>query len=224
MDGQAGLQANDEQRMSEKAALAKILADNVGLGIAHLKLRESMRTLSVRDPLTGLFNRRYLQEALTQEQHRATRNRAQLGVIMIDIDHFKQVNDKFGHDGGDAVLAELGAFLKSQVRRSDIASRYGGEEFAIVLSPTTPEGARQCAEKIREGASRLKGYHPHQDLDAFTLSLGVALFPDHGSDVAAVLKAADVALYQAKDRGRNRVVMAEEQCQQPPSNGASVLS
>jgi diguanylate cyclase (GGDEF)-like protein len=199
-----------EARMAEKCKLAKTLADSIGLGITHLKLRESMRNLSIRDPLTGLFNRRYMEEALALEQHRTKRNAAQLAVIMIDIDNFKRFNDDFGHDGGDAILRDLGAFFKKHVRGSDIACRYGGEEFILILSPSTAEGARQRAEKIREGAGLLSVHHANRDLGGITLSLGVAIFPDHASDAAAIVKAADVALYQAKRGGRNRVVMCAE--------------
>jgi diguanylate cyclase (GGDEF)-like protein len=208
LDGLVKSDKTDEARMADKFRLAKILADNIGLGVANLKLRESMRNLSIRDPLTGLFNRRYMEEALAQELHRTTRNEAQLAAIMIDIDHFKQFNDNFGHDAGDAVLRTLGDFLKTQVRGSDIACRYGGEEFILILSPSTTEGARQRAEKIRHGASLLRVSHANQDLGAITLSLGVAIFPDHGSNAATVVRAADVALYQAKHAGRNRVEMA----------------
>ena len=197
----------EEARLAEKCRLAKILADNIGLGIANLKLRESMRNLSIRDPLTGLFNRRYMEEALGQEQHRVKRSGTQLAVIMIDIDHFKKFNDSFGHDGGDAVLTELGAFLKKHVRGSDIACRYGGEEFFLVLSPATPQGARQRAEKIREGAMQLSLSHGQRALGPITLSLGVAMFPGHASEIATLVKAADLALYRAKSGGRNRVVM-----------------
>ena len=112
LDGQAKGGQAAEARMTEKSELAKILANNVGLGIANLKLRADMRNLSIRDPLTGLFNRRYMEEALAQQLHRTTRDNAQLAVIMIDIDHFKQFNDNFGHDGGDAILRELGSFFK----------------------------------------------------------------------------------------------------------------
>ena len=210
LDGPVKNDKADEARMADKCRLAKILADNIGLGIANLKLRESMRNLSIRDPLTELFNRRYMEEALAQELHRTKRNKAQLAVIMIDIDHFKQFNDNFGHDGGDAVLRTLGEFLKKHVRGSDIACRYGGEEFILILSPSTAEGARQRAEKIREGASLLSVTHANRDLGAITLSLGVAIFPDHASDSAVLIKAADVALYQAKRDGRNRVVMSAE--------------
>ncbi len=174
-----------------------------------------MRNLSVRDPLTGLFNRRYMQETLAQEQHRATRNKTQLAVIMIDIDHFKQFNDKFGHDGGDAVLRALGGFLKNHVRRSDIVCRFGGEEFALILSPSTTEGALSRAEKIRAAIGRLKVHHANQDLGAITLSFGVAIFPDNAGDSASLIKAADVALYQAKHQGRNRVVASQELPEQP---------
>jgi len=213
-DGPVKNDKADKARMAEKCKLAKILADNIGLGIANLKLRESMRNLSIRDQLTGLFNRRYMEEALAQEQHRAKRNAAQLAVIMIDIDHFKQFNDSFGHDGGDAILRELGAFFRKHVRGSDIACRYGGEEFILILSPSTAEGARQRAEEIREGARLLSVSHANRTLGAITLSLGVAIFPDHASEAAAIVKAADVALYQAKSGGRNRVVMFAEKAGQ----------
>jgi diguanylate cyclase (GGDEF)-like protein len=220
LDGPLKNDKADETRMAEKCKLAKILADNIGLGIANLKLRESMHNLSIRDPLTELFNRRYMEEALAQELHRSKRNEAPLAVIMIDIDHFKKFNDTFGHDGGDAVLRTLGEFLKKHVRGSDIACRYGGEEFMLILSPSTAEGARQRAEKIREGASLLRVTHANQELSAITLSLGGAIFPDHAPDAASTIKAADVALYQAKRGGRNRVVMFVEKAGQIVSQGS----
>ncbi|CAK0780959.1 Sensor domain-containing diguanylate cyclase [Gammaproteobacteria bacterium] len=201
----------DEVRMMEKCKLANILADNIGLGIANLKLRESMRNMAIRDPLTRLFNRRYMEEVLVQEQHRTKRNNAQLAVIMIDIDHFKQFNDNFGHDGGDAILRALGDFLKKHVRGSDVACRYGGEEFILILSPSSAEGALRRGEKIREDAGLLRVYHANQDLSAITLSLGVAIYPDQGNSPEDIIKAADIALYRAKCSGRNRVVMFVEE-------------
>ena len=205
--GPYGNGRNDGEDAAANRSLAKTLAERIGLGIANLKLRESMRNLSIRDPLTGLFNRRYMEEALPQEQHRTRRNDAQLAVVMIDIDHFKQYNDCFGHDGGDAILRALGEFFKKQVRGSDIACRYGGEEFVLILSPSTEEGARQRAEKIRKDAALLRVSHSNRNLGGITLSLGVAMFLDDASEPAAIVKAADVALYQAKRGGRNRVVM-----------------
>jgi diguanylate cyclase (GGDEF)-like protein len=207
LDGLVTGDSAGEEAMAEKCRLAKTLADNTGLGIANLRLRDSMRSLSIRDPLTGLFNRRYMEEALAQEQHRAKRNDAQLAVIMIDIDHFKQFNDDYGHDGGDAVLRALGAFLKKHVRGSDIACRYGGEEFMLILSPSSTEGALQRAETIREAARLLHVRQGNRELGAVSLSLGVAIFPEHATDAAAIVKAADIALYEAKCAGRNRVVM-----------------
>jgi diguanylate cyclase (GGDEF)-like protein len=210
LDGQVRSDKFDEAAMADKYKLAKILADTIGLGIANLKLRETTRNLSIRDPLTGLFNRRYMEEALALELHRSKRNTAQLAVIMVDIDHFKKFNDDFGHDGGDAVLRALGEFLKKQVRGSDIACRYGGEEFMLILSPSTSDGALLRAQRIREDVRLLGVSHAERDLGAITLSLGLAIFPDHSSDPTALVKAADLALFQAKRGGRNRVVVYEE--------------
>jgi len=201
----------DESRMAEKCKLARLLANEIGLGIANLKSRESMRNQSIRDPLTNLFNRRYMEEALAQERHRILRTKSQLAVIMIDIDHFKQFNEDYGHDGGDAVLRALGEFLTRHVRGSDVACRYGGEEFLLLLSPSTAEGAGQRAEKIREDAMQLRVNHASRDLGAITLSVGVAMLPDDASDADGVVKAADVALFHAKRAGRNRVVMFERE-------------
>jgi diguanylate cyclase (GGDEF)-like protein len=210
LDGQMRTDKLDEAAMADKYKLAKILADTIGLGIANLKLRETTRNLSIRDPLTGLFNRRYMEEALALELHRSKRNAAQLAVIMLDIDHFKKFNDEFGHDGGDAVLRTLGEFLKKQVRGSDIACRYGGEEFMLILSPSTSDGALLRAQRIREDVRLLGVSHAERDLGGITLSLGLAIFPDHSSDATALVKAADLALFQAKRGGRNRVVVYEE--------------
>lgn len=209
-----GNTADDAARMRLIAARALVFAAHLARGIAHLRLRESMRNLSIRDPLTGLVNRRYMEEALAQEQYRARRNGLKMAVIMIDIDHFKCFNDQFGHDGGDAVLRALGGFLKEQVRGSDIACRYGGEEFVLLLSPATAEGARLRAETIRVGAAQLAVIHGQRALGPISLSLGVAMFPEHGADAAAIIKAADVALYQAKNGGRDRVVMAPDRVSQ----------
>jgi diguanylate cyclase (GGDEF)-like protein len=208
----------DEQRMIEKSALAKTLADNIGLGIANLKLRQDMRDLSIRDQRTGLFNRRYMEEALALELHRTTRNNEQLAVIMIDIDKFKHFNDSFGHDGGDTVLGALGAFLQKHVRGSDIPCRWGGDEFILILSPTTTEGARQRAEKIRQDVMLLNVSLAGRDLGQITLSLGVAIYPDDAAEVKSILKAADVALFHAKEAGRNRVSMFDRAAASVPDS------
>jgi PleD family two-component response regulator len=141
----------DMTQMAEKYRIAQTFAENMGIALANLKLRDAMRALSIRDPLTGLFNRRYMEEVLAQELHRAKRLSTQVAAIMIDIDHFKRFNDGFGHDAGDAVLRDLGRFLLNHVRASDTACRYGGEEFTLILSPTTAEGAEVRARQICEG-------------------------------------------------------------------------
>lgn len=207
LDGVASADKAAEAAMLEKVRLARLLADNIGLGIGNLKMRTTLRNLSIRDPLTGLFNRRYMEEALAQELHRARRNNGQTAVIMIDIDHFKAFNDRYGHDGGDAVLRELGEFFSKHVRGSDVACRYGGEEFMLILSLSTTDGAHQRAERIRKDAEQLDFKRADLKRGAITLSIGVAIFPDHAKDAGALVKAADIALYQAKLDGRNQVVM-----------------
>ena len=174
---------------------------------ALVKSEALLREQSVRDHLTGLFNRRYMEETLERELLRATRKRVSLGVIMLDVDHFKQFNDTAGHAAGDAVLRELGRRLLESVRREDIASRYGGDEFIVILPDASPQVTLKRAQLLR--GMDLRVNLDGQDLEPITLSLGVAVFPWHGTTSAVVLKAADDALYQAKAAGRNQVFAAD---------------
>jgi diguanylate cyclase (GGDEF)-like protein len=187
--------------------LAKTFAEHIALALANLNLREVLRLQSIRDPLTGLFNRRYMEESLDRELRRAIRNQTSLGVMMMDVDHFKRFNDAFGHEAGDAVLRELARVLKAQFRAEDIACRYGGEEFAMILPEATLEETQQRAEKLRELASRTVAQYRGRPLDRITLSIGLSCYPEHGLASEALLQAADVALYRAKEEGRNRVVV-----------------
>jgi diguanylate cyclase (GGDEF)-like protein/PAS domain S-box-containing protein len=189
--------------------LARTVADSIALALANLKLRETLRQRSIRDPVTGLFNRRYLEETLEREIRRAARGQRPVAIIMLDLDYFKRFNDTFGHDGGDALLREVGTFLWAHVRQEDIACRYGGEEFTLVLPDSSLENARQRAESLREEVKHLNVRHNGQPLGVVSLSAGVAVFPDHGLTGEVVLKAADVALYRAKREGRDRVVVAQ---------------
>jgi diguanylate cyclase (GGDEF)-like protein/PAS domain S-box-containing protein len=191
-----------------KQHLARTLAEQVGMAIANLKLQETLRNQSIRDPLTGLYNRRYLEETLTQEMVRAQRNQYSIGVIMMDIDHFKRFNDTFGHDTGDFVLQQIGTLLKENVRNSDIACRYGGEEMTLMLSEATLAKTTARAEMLRAAISQLRPYYHEQNLGTITASFGVAAFPQHGNTVAALLKTADEALYRAKAAGRDQVFTA----------------
>lgn len=197
-----------EQPLSQsQQQLATTVARQIALAIANLKLYATLQNQSIRDPLTGLFNRRYLNEFLEREMRRAERNQGCLSLLLLDVDHFKQFNDRFGHDAGDAVLRHLSRFLQESIRGSDIACRYGGEEMVLILPNTSLEDARQRAEQLRQGVKDLKVEHP-QSLGAISISVGVACFPAHGSFSEALLQAADLALYQAKATGRDRVVTA----------------
>jgi len=200
--------AGHEIAPSERA-LAVTLAEQLASAFANLKLRESLRQQSIRDALTGLFNRRFLEESLQRELARVQRSGRSLAAIMIDVDHFKRFNDTFGHDAGDLILREVGALLRRQVRGSDIACRFGGEEFLVLLPETTLETASARAEHLREAVHELQPMQNGRALGTITISLGVALFPDHGATPESLVQAADAALYQAKKAGRDRVVVSE---------------
>lgn len=190
--------------------LMEAFASHLALAMTNLCLREELREQSIRDPLTNLFNRRYLEESLQREFRRAQRLQQPVGIIMMDIDHFKRFNDTYGHEAGDAVLQMLGTFLQTRVREEDIACRYGGEEFTLILPGASLEVTWMRAEALRVGLKALPPVdYQEQVLDHMTVSLGVASFPEHGTDEASVLRAADQALYQAKAAGRDRVCIAE---------------
>ena len=188
------------------------------------KLEQALRDLREQastDPLTGLANRRSLWEFLQREWIRARRRKCPIAIVMIDLDHFKPVNDTFGHDAGDYVLTEVAGLLKTHVRASDIACRFGGEEFALVLPDATLDAVRRRAEGIREAIGRLEPGHRGRRLGRVTASLGVALFPDHADDPESLLRAADQALYEAKTTGRNRVLISSASRARPqPSRAA----
>ena len=191
-----------------KQKLAVTVTEQVALALSNIRLRETLRNQAIRDPLTGLFNRRYLEESLQQEISRAERSTQQIGVIMIDIDHFKRYNDTYGHEAGDAVLNELGRFLERSLRGGDTPCRYGGEEFTVLLPGVSLENALLKAERLREGAKALNVQYRGRSVGAITLSMGVACYPDQGFTGEALLRAADQALYRAKAAGRDRVVSA----------------
>lgn len=191
-----------------KQQIARAMADSTALALTNLKLRIFLREQSIRDPLTGLFNRRYLEETLEREFNRAIRLRRHVGVIMLDLDHFKKFNDTYGHETGDILLRKLGPFLIQHLRGGDIACRYGGEEFALILPEVPLESVQARAEKLLEGIKRIKVDHLGENSPAITLSMGIAMFPDNGSTSQQVLNAADSALYQAKNKGRDCIVVA----------------
>lgn len=188
---------------------AVTVADFFALALVNILLRETMKQQSIRDPLTGLFNRRYMEETLNREISRADRQRTPLGIIMLDIDHFKRFNNTFGHDAGDLVLQELGKFLQNNVRKEDIACRYGGEEFTLVLPGASMEITKKRAEMMLHNVQNLHINYNGNMLDDITFSMGVAIYPDHGHTGEATIQAADEALYRAKHAGRKRVKLAK---------------
>lgn len=191
-----------------KQQLAITVAEHIALALVNIKLRETLENQIIRDPLTGLFNRRYMEESLEREIRRCDRHQQSLGIIMLDVDHFKRFNDTFGHVAGDTVLKELGKFLQTYVRDSDIACRYGGEEFTLILPEASLEITRKRAEQLREGIKHLNLKYRHEPIGQITLSLGVASFPEHGMSGESVIRKADAALYRAKREGRDAVRLA----------------
>jgi diguanylate cyclase (GGDEF)-like protein len=187
-------------------ALAQAAADSMALALAYVRVRQTLREQSIRDPLTGLFNRRYMQEFLKSELRRAGRGGYPVGLILLDLDHFKAFNDTFGHAAGDAVLRDLGDCLRSHVRQEDIACRFGGEEFVLILPQATPAVARERAEQVRQVVKALHLRQPGgAALKPLSASLGVASFPADGADGEQLLRAADETMYTAKRWGGDRV-------------------
>lgn len=185
--------------------LAETFAEQTGLALANLKLRLELQDQATRDPLTGLYNRRYMEEALAREIQRANRRQSAVSVLMIDIDFFKKINDTYGHEAGDSVLKAVAAAIQRQIRVSDVACRYGGEEFLVILPETRQDEAIHRAEEIREAVRQLQFSLEGPKLGTVTVSLGVASFPAQGQTLQAIVQAADSALYQAKQSGRDQV-------------------
>jgi diguanylate cyclase (GGDEF)-like protein len=211
------LNVRTDQSASEYAARLEVarsaLAQEVAKRIwAERELTEAnlgLRLQAVRDPLTGLYNRRYLEESLDREESRAKRSGRPVGVMMIDIDNFKRCNDTFGHAAGDEVLRSVSRYIQSLARAEDIFCRYGGEEFLLLMTNTSPEAMWERAEGLRQGVQKLRIQHDGRRIGPITLSAGVALFPHHGAHGGEVLEVADAALYRAKESGRNRVVVGD---------------
>jgi diguanylate cyclase (GGDEF)-like protein/PAS domain S-box-containing protein len=183
-------------------------AGQIGLSIANIRLREALRTQSVRDALTGLYNRRYLEEVLAREVRRAARADQSLGILMIDLDHFKSFNDTYGHDAGDAVLRETGTLLTNGIRAEDFVFRFGGEEFVVVLPTADLDSSSARAERLRLQMKELTLLHQGRSMGMLTISVGVAAFPAHGSSPKELMAVADAALYNAKHNGRDQIVIA----------------
>ncbi len=203
-------QRTDEhyRRLESMERLAMTVADHLSLALANLKLRERLQEMSVRDPLTGLYNRRYMQETLEREIKRAHRDSKPIGIIMLDVDHFKSVNDTHGHNAGDLVLKTLARFLGNNLRGEDVACRYGGEEFILIMPGLSLKDSEAKAERMRhEIESTLQVQYLDNPI-SITVSIGVAAFPEHGGHADPLISIVDAAMYEAKKRGRNRIARA----------------
>ena len=196
--------------MNGKQQLAITLSEQIALALSNIRLRETLRQQTIQDALTGLYNRRFLEESLNREMARCKRNGAVFGVLMMDVDHFKRFNDTFGHDAGDSVLRGVAQALKENAREGDIACRYGGEEFIVVLPDTDQEGAATRARRILAAVRDLHVDHNGKLLGSITASIGLAIYPHNGETVKAIVQSADKALYEAKGAGRDRLVVAVE--------------
>ncbi len=194
------------QLFEAKKRLVISMTDRYALSLTDLRLRETLKIQATRDVLTGLYNRRHMEDSFQREISRARRHEHFLGVIMIDIDHFNVFNDTYGHELGDKVLSEIGKFILNNVRDEDIACRYGGEEMIIILPGVSLQKTHRRAEQLRTGIEGLAVEMSGEE-HTVTASLGVALFPEHGASMQGVVRAADCALYEAKDKGRNQVIV-----------------
>ncbi len=188
--------------------LASTVSGQIALSLASLRLRETLRDQSIRDPLTGLFNRRFMEESLEREMQRAVRKNHPVSVLFVDLDHFKRFNDTFGHDAGDLVLRSIADMFRKLFRVDDVICRYGGEEFGIILPESSAENAAIRANALREETKKLQIQYKNHALGRITLSIGVACFPEHGRSSEELLKAADQCLYESKTAGRDKVTVA----------------
>jgi diguanylate cyclase (GGDEF)-like protein/PAS domain S-box-containing protein len=199
---------NSQDTLEQYTNLATIVSERIALALANLRLSDALRLQAIRDPLTDLYNRRYMEETLDREMRRCQRKSRTVGVIMVDIDDFKKYNTLFFLDGGDAMLVALGRFLKEHIRRDDVACRYGGDEFVLILPEASIEETYQRAEFIRQEVKKLVVQHRGQALGIVTFSLGVAAYPEHASTAEDLLHAANVAAFKAKTLGNDQVVVA----------------
>jgi diguanylate cyclase (GGDEF)-like protein len=208
--GLVSLQAADAAHWTTRRIhLTQSLVATASTTLNSIRLLARSRDNALRDSLTRAYNRRFLSEVLPKLVHQSTRSRAPLSALMIDVDRFKDFNDRHGHDAGDRVLAAVARCLSEQIRMSDTLVRYGGEEFAILLPNTSAENARVLAERTREAIANLRTTIPQAERPlSVTISVGVAALPDQGQTGDDLLLAADKALFRAKDSGRNRVVAA----------------
>ena len=206
--GMLHVSGHGREDLAQSQALVETVAEQLALALVNLQLRDTLRVQSLRDALTGLFNRRYLDESLQREITRCERRGQPLAVVMLDVDHFKAFNDTHGHAAGDALLSRIGHILNTMSRSEDLVCRYGGEEFTIVLPETSAADAMRRAREIIAAIGTTTVQHMRATIGPCTASIGIAMLPDDGDAAVTLLQHADAALYRAKAEGRNRAVAA----------------
>jgi diguanylate cyclase (GGDEF)-like protein len=202
-----------EAALAHVQPLARGFADQLSLALVNIELRERLQNMAIKDPLTELYNRRFLDEALSRELLVAERKKSKVSLALIDIDHFKKVNDTYGHPAGDAILKQVARYLAGSMRRSDIVCRYGGEEMLVVMPDCDLDEAAKKLQALRQGIKQLVLRSDGVEIPSVTVSIGLAAYPSHATDRVDLVAAADQALYQAKHGGRDRVVVAEHRDQ-----------
>lgn len=207
VDDHGGVYEQGSTQNYEKLAVAT--SEQAALALANLELKAALQAQSIRDPLTGLYNRRYLDETMGRELRRAEREGTSLACLMIDIDHFKTFNDTYGHDAGDAALKQVAVMLREGTRGEDVVCRFGGEEFTIIMAGMDATAATQRAEQLRAAVSATDFEWHGQPLGRVTVSAGVACYPLNAGSQEELVRAADKALYAAKENGRNQVVVSD---------------
>jgi len=200
------------------------LAEIASMSIAGLNLRSRLEHQSIRDGLTDLYNRHFMEIALDRELRRATRHQQTLAVLVLDIDYFKAFNDTYGHEAGDVVLREVAGTMRQTIRSEDIVCRFGGEEFVVILPELSTEEAVARAESLRHMVSEIRLHYRGEPLNEVTISIGVAMYPYNADTVEQLLWVADRALYEAKHQGRNRVILAEQVPAEQPAATQRIIA
>ncbi|MBY6043251.1 sensor domain-containing diguanylate cyclase [Phaeobacter italicus] len=200
----------DCENFAANKKLARMCAEQISMAISNVQMRDQLHDQSVRDPLTGLFNRRHMTDSLRKGISRCQSQGSRLSLIAIDVDHFKKFNDNHGHDAGDMVLRAVGSVLEQACDGDEVACRPGGEEFTLILPDTTPEDALTRAELVRQAVEEVTVRYGEKALPRVTISIGVSHYPSHGTMPQDLMRAADEALYEAKARGRNQVYVANQ--------------
>jgi diguanylate cyclase (GGDEF)-like protein len=200
---------NDNMLTGLSKNLATIVAGQLAFALSNIHLQETLREQAIRDTLTGLYNRRYMEQALDKEIRLAARNNTSVGVITLDLDSFGKFNDAHGYKSGNLIMRNLADFLKSNSHPEDIVCRGNGDEFAIICPRISPDTLKHRAEGILEGLAYFNKRHQDLYQEPLTISLGIAIFPDDGHTSEQIIKLADMALNQAVQEGGNKIVLAE---------------